>query len=310
MKILLAKPRGLCAGVKRAINIVELALKKYGAPIYVLHELVHNKYIINNLLKQGVIFIENFSEIPDNSVLIFSAHGVSKSIRQEAYSRNFNVILDATCPLVKKNHIKVTKANNKGNEVILIGHHGHPEINSTIGQYNNDKGGIYLIKNIKDVYNLKVKNINKLLFITQTTFSIDDASNIINELTKSFPNIIGQIKSDICYATINRQKAIKKIAKKSDLILIVGSKNSSNSNRLLELILKINKPAYLIDCVNDINIEWLRNIKIIGLTAGASVPNILILQILKKLKKLGVKHVIEMQANDEKMFFTLPKILK
>ncbi|CRK85486.1 4-hydroxy-3-methylbut-2-enyl diphosphate reductase [Candidatus Providencia siddallii] len=293
MKILMANPRGFCAGVKRAISIVDKALKKYGSPIYVKHELVHNQYIVDSLKRQGVIFIEELSEVPKDSILIFSAHGVSKTFSKEAYSRKLGLIYDATCPLVKKIHIEVLKASNEDSEVILIGHKEHPEIQGTIGYYSSAIGGIYIVTSKEDVWKLHVKNKKNLYFVTQTTLSIDDTSDIINSIITRFPNIIRPRRDNICYATRNRQEATKKIAKFSDIVFVIGSKNSSNSNRLVELVLKLKKQAYLIDDVKDINSDWLINVKIIGLTAGASAPDVLINKVINRLKKFGVNSIVE-----------------
>ncbi|BGI50935.1 MAG: 4-hydroxy-3-methylbut-2-enyl diphosphate reductase [Arsenophonus endosymbiont of Ceratovacuna japonica] len=309
MQILLANPRGFCAGVNRAISIVEYALSLYDTSIYVLHEIVHNYYLINNLRQQGVIFVEQISEVPDDAILIFSAHGVSQKIRQEAKKRNLTMLIDATCPLVTKVHMEVVRASNKGKEVIIIGYFGHPEINGIIGQYHNLTGGIYIVENIKDVLKLQVKDANNLCFITQTTLSIDSVSHIINALNNRFPNIVGPYKSNICYATINRQKAVLELMNKVDIMFIIGSQNSSNANRLFELAQKSDKPSYLIDSYNDIKKHWLNDIRIIGLTAGASTPDILISQVIKRLRYLGVNNVIELPGNKENVIFKLPKEL-
>lgn len=268
MQILMANPRGFCAGVDRAISIVERALEIYGAPIYVRHEVVHNRYVVDDLRQRGAIFIEEISEVPDGSILIFSAHGVSQAIRQEARSRDLTMLFDATCPLVTKVHMEVARASRKGKEAILIGHAGHPEVEGTMGQYNNPEGGMYLVESPEDVWKLQVKDENNLSFMTQTTLSVDDTSDVIDALTRRFPNIVGPRKDDICYATTNRQEAARELAEKADIVLVVGSKNSSNSNRLAELASRMGKAAFLIDGAEDIQIDWLKDKKIIGLTAG------------------------------------------
>ncbi|SUC21112.1 4-hydroxy-3-methylbut-2-enyl diphosphate reductase [Proteus mirabilis] len=242
MQILLANPRGFCAGVDRAISIVERALEIYGAPIYVRHEVVHNRYVVNDLRERGAIFIEEISEVPDNAILIFSAHGVSQAIRQEARSRNLTMLFDATCPLVTKVHMEVARASRKGKEAILIGHAGHPEVEGTMGQYSNPEGGMYLVESPDDVWKLKVKDEDNLCFMTQTTLSVDDTSEVIDALNKRFPKIIGPRKDDICYATTNRQEAARELAERADVVFVVGSKNSSNSNRLAELAQRAGKP--------------------------------------------------------------------
>ncbi|ABF14306.1 4-hydroxy-3-methylbut-2-enyl diphosphate reductase [Candidatus Palibaumannia cicadellinicola] len=308
MRILLANPRGFCAGVERAINIVEKVIAIYGPPIYVRHELVHNSYVVNTLRNQGVVFIEQIHEVPDGAVIIFSAHGVSKAIRKEVQSRNLT-IFDATCPLVTKVHMEVARASHKGIETILIGHYGHPEVEGTIGQYNNTDGGIYLVESLEDVWQLKVKNKNNLCFITQTTFSVDKSSAIIDALRQRFPFIKGPHKQDICYATTNRQEAVRNLTMATDIVLVVGSKNSSNSNRLVELAQQTGKPAYLIDCASDIKENWLQGINIIGVTAGASAPNILVLQVILKLQSFGAESAEELRGYEEKMIFDLPRNL-
>ncbi|STZ10805.1 4-hydroxy-3-methylbut-2-enyl diphosphate reductase [Morganella morganii] len=287
MRILLANPRGFCAGVDRAISIVERALELYGAPIYVRHEVVHNRYVVNDLRERGAIFIEEIAEVPDNAILIFSAHGVSQAIRQEARSRNLTMLFDATCPLVTKVHMEVARASRKGKEAILIGHAGHPEVEGTMGQYNNPEGGMYLVESPEDVWKLNVKDEENLSFMTQTTLSVDDTSEVIDALNARFPKIIGPRKDDICYATTNRQEAVRDLAGQADLVLVVGSKNSSNSNRLAELAQRVGKPSYLIDSADDINPDWLRDVDTIGLTAGASAPDVLVQQVISRLQELG-----------------------
>ncbi|UDG79914.1 4-hydroxy-3-methylbut-2-enyl diphosphate reductase [Candidatus Steffania adelgidicola] len=309
MRILLANPRGCCAGVNRAISIVEQALEMYNAPIYVRHEVVHNRYVVDKLRQRGVVFVEKISEVPNHSILIFSAHGVSQVVRTEARSRNLTVF-DATCPLVTKVHMEVARASRKGAEAILIGHIGHPEVEGTMGQYNNLNGGIYLVQSLDDVWRLKVKNINHLYFMTQTTLSVQDTSEISGALRKRFPSILGPRKNDICYATTNRQEAVCNLAANADIVLVVGSKNSSNANRLTELAQRIGKPAYLIDSAGDIEQHWLKRIQIIGVTASASAPNILVEQVVDRLYSLGAKDSEELLGREEKIVFEIPKDLK
>ncbi|NQY51371.1 MAG: 4-hydroxy-3-methylbut-2-enyl diphosphate reductase [Piscirickettsiaceae bacterium] len=309
MKLVLANPRGFCAGVDSAIGIVERAIELFGAPIYVRHELVHNHFVVDELWKRGVIFIEKLSEVPDSSTLIFSAHGVSKKVHEESRQRNLRVF-DATCPLVTKVHMEVNGYERKGQECILVGHHGHPEVEGTMGQYTAKKGGMYIVETSEDVFKLRVKNSNNLAFVTQTTLSIDDASVVINALKERFPNIDGPRNDDICYATQNRQNAVKNLSQQCDLILVVGSINSSNSNRLCELANRLNTLAYLIDDASDIDPEWLDGKRVIGLTAGASAPESLVQQVVTHLKTLGVVQVDENQGMCEKVRFPLPQELK
>ncbi|WP_340615389.1 4-hydroxy-3-methylbut-2-enyl diphosphate reductase [Xenorhabdus entomophaga] len=310
MQILLANPRGFCAGVDRAISIVERALELYGAPIYVRHEVVHNRYVVDNLRNRGAIFIEEISEVPDGAILIFSAHGVSQAIRAEARSRNLTMLFDATCPLVTKVHMEVARASRKGKEAILIGHAGHPEVEGTMGQYNNPKGGMYLVESPGDVWKLQVKDENNLCFMTQTTLSVDDTSEVIDALNARFPNIVGPRKDDICYATTNRQEAVRDLASGSDIVLVVGSKNSSNSNRLAELAQRVGKPAYLIDSADDIKEEWINGASAVGVTAGASAPDILVQQVIERLKTFGAKTVNELHGREENIVFEVPKELR
>lgn len=310
MKIVLANPRGFCAGVDRAISIVDRALEIYGAPIYVRHEVVHNRYVVEDLRARGAIFIEEISEVPDGSILIFSAHGVSQAVRAEAKARQLQMLFDATCPLVTKVHMEVARASRKGVEAILIGHAGHPEVEGTMGQYNNPQGGMYLVESPEDVWNLKVKDENNICFMTQTTLSVDDTYEVIDALRERFPNIIGPRKDDICYATTNRQEAVREMVDQVDLVLVVGSKNSSNSNRLAELASRAGKPAYLIDSQADIQSSWLQNVAIIGLTAGASAPDILVQEVIDHLKTLGVEDVQEMSGREENIVFEVPKALR
>lgn len=309
MQIILANPRGFCAGVDRAITIVERALELFGAPVYVRHEVVHNRYVVNRLKELGAIFIEDLNDVPDDSILIFSAHGVSKTVRDEAKLRQLR-IFDATCPLVTKVHMEVARASYRGEEVILIGHAGHIEVDGTMGQYSNPAGGIYLVESIKDVQNLQVKNDNHLCFTTQTTLSVDDTAEIIEALKNRFPNIRSPRKNDICYATTNRQQAVKQLSSQADIVLVVGSKNSSNSSRLAELARRNSKNAYLIDYASDINLKWLENAQTIGVTAGASAPEILVKQVIEHLKSLGCTSMIETEGISENITFEIPKELR
>ncbi|VFP86357.1 4-hydroxy-3-methylbut-2-enyl diphosphate reductase [Candidatus Erwinia haradaeae] len=310
MKILLANPRGFCAGVDRAISIVERVLDIYGAPIYVRHEIVHNRYVVNNLKNRGVIFIEDIGQIPDRSIVIFSAHGVSKLVYDKTIERDFLIVYDATCPLVKKVHLEVLRASQQGIEAIFIGHKGHPEVEGTMGQYTNPHGGMYLVSTLSDVFKLQIKDKENLRFMMQTTLSIDDSQQIINALYSRFPKIIGSRKNDICYATANRQQAVKNLAHCSELILVVGSKNSSNSNRLVELSRQLGCQTYLIDSEEDIQEEWLQNINCIGITAGASAPDILVRRVIRKLMELGATHSVEFLGHAENIIFQIPKELR
>jgi 4-hydroxy-3-methylbut-2-enyl diphosphate reductase len=309
MEIVLANPRGFCAGVDRAISIVNRALELFGAPIYVRHEVVHNKYVVNDLKQRGAIFVDELNEVPDNNTVIFSAHGVSKAVRNEAKQRGLTVF-DATCPLVTKVHMEVSRASRKNVECILIGHAGHPEVEGTMGQYESTEGAIYLVESVEDVATLSVKNPDELYFCSQTTLSVDDTSDIIDALIKRFPNIEGPRKDDICYATQNRQDAVRSIAPQVDLFLVVGAKNSSNSNRLKELATKLGTPAYLIDTADDIDANWLKNCNKIGVTAGASAPEILVQQVLSQLKNLGATEVTEFTGREENTVFAVPAELQ
>ena len=309
MKIILANPRGFCAGVDRAISIVELALEIHGAPIYVRHEVVHNRFVVNGLRERGAIFVEELSEVPDGAIVIFSAHGVSQAVRQEAKERNLKVF-DATCPLVTKVHMQVARASRKGTKAILIGHKGHPEVEGTMGQYSNQDGGIYLIEGVEDIANLPLQQDDEATFMTQTTLSIDDTSETIEALKAKYPSIQGPHKNDICYATTNRQQAVRELAKQSDLVIVVGSKNSSNSNRLAELASRMGVPAKLIDDPEDLRTEWLTDIHTIGITAGASAPEVLVQSVINRLKEMGVEIVEELEGCEENMFFEVPKELR
>ncbi|AJJ18677.1 MULTISPECIES: 4-hydroxy-3-methylbut-2-enyl diphosphate reductase [Yersinia] len=310
MQILLANPRGFCAGVDRAISIVERAIEMYGAPIYVRHEVVHNRYVVDSLRERGAIFIEEIAEVPDGSILIFSAHGVSQAVRAEARERKLTMLFDATCPLVTKVHMEVARASRKGKEAILIGHAGHPEVEGTMGQYSNPQGGMYLVESPDDVWALQVKDENNLCFMTQTTLSVDDTSAIIDALHQRFPKIVGPRKDDICYATTNRQEAVRNLANDADVVLVVGSKNSSNSNRLAELAQRMGKPAYLIDSAADIQELWLQGAARIGVTAGASAPDILVQQVIARLQALGAGGSIELSGREESIVFEVPKELR
>ena len=310
MQILLANPRGFCAGVDRAISIVERALEMYGAPIYVRHEVVHNRYVVSSLRERGAIFIEEIAEVPDNAILIFSAHGVSQAVRAEAKARNLTMLFDATCPLVTKVHMEVARASRKGVEAILIGHAGHPEVEGTMGQYSNANGGMYLVESPEDVFKLNVKDESNLCFMTQTTLSVDDTSDVIDALRQRFPAIIGPRKDDICYATTNRQEAVRVLARDAEVVLVVGSKNSSNSNRLAELAQRAGKLAKLIDSADDIQEEWVKDKQIIGVTAGASAPDILVQQVIQRLRELGGEAAIELIGREENIVFEVPKELR
>ncbi|MCC4106437.1 4-hydroxy-3-methylbut-2-enyl diphosphate reductase [Serratia ureilytica] len=310
MQILLANPRGFCAGVDRAISIVERALELYGAPIYVRHEVVHNRYVVDSLRERGAVFIEEIAEVPDGSILIFSAHGVSQAVRAEAKARDLTMLFDATCPLVTKVHMEVARASRRGTEAILIGHAGHPEVEGTMGQYSNPQGGMYLVESPEDVWKLQVKDESNLCFMTQTTLSVDDTSDVIDALRQRFPSIIGPRKDDICYATTNRQEAVRNLAGDADVVLVVGSKNSSNSNRLAELAQRVGKPAYLIDSAADIQESWLSEARNIGVTAGASAPDVLVQEVISRLKALGGVDVHEISGREENIVFEVPKELR
>lgn len=309
-QIKLANPRGFCAGVDRAIDIVNRALDVFGAPIYVRHEVVHNKFVVDSLRDRGAIFVEEVDQVPDDVILIFSAHGVSQSVRTEAENRGLQ-IFDATCPLVTKVHIEVTRYSREGRECILIGHAGHPEVEGTMGQYNNANGGeIYLVEDEADVESLVVKNPDALAYVTQTTLSMDDTAKVIDALRKKFPKIQGPRKDDICYATTNRQDAVRQLALECDLVLVVGSPNSSNSNRLRELAERCGTASYLIDGPDDINPEWIKNKNCIGITAGASAPEVLVKQVIEKLQACGATVPEEMAGTPENISFSLPKALR
>ncbi|WP_193073735.1 4-hydroxy-3-methylbut-2-enyl diphosphate reductase [Pseudomonas sp. FME51] len=310
MQIKLANPRGFCAGVDRAIEIVNRALEVFGPPIYVRHEVVHNKFVVEDLRNRGAIFVDELDEIPDDVIVIFSAHGVSKAVRDDAAARGLKVF-DATCPLVTKVHMEVVRYSRDGRECILIGHAGHPEVEGTMGQYDASSGGaIYLVENEEDVARLQVEDSSRLAFVTQTTLSMDDTARVIDALRERFPAIDGPRKDDICYATQNRQDAVKQLANECDLVLVVGSPNSSNSNRLRELSDRMGTPAYLIDGADEIRPEWLENVRNIGVTAGASAPDVLVQQVIQHLRDSGAESVEELAGRAENIVFSMPKELR
>ncbi|MDC3315896.1 4-hydroxy-3-methylbut-2-enyl diphosphate reductase [Candidatus Thioglobus sp.] len=308
MKIYLANPRGFCAGVDRAIEIVERAILKHGPPIYVRHEVVHNKFVVNNLKNKGAIFVDEISEVPSGSVVIYSAHGVSQAVRKEANDISA-VIYDATCPLVTKVHKEVTRRQKNNHQVILIGHAGHPEVEGTLGQAT-ENNNIDLVESIRDVEKIELEQGRDISFTTQTTLSIDDTNEIVEALKVKFPNIQSPKKSDICYATQNRQDSVKKVIKNSEILIVIGSKNSSNSNRLREIADNQGKPSYLVDGVEDIDNEWLNGINSIGLTAGASAPEILVQEVVSFLMSSGGTEVIEVDGAEESVSFPIPVLLK
>ncbi len=310
MEVKLANPRGFCAGVDRAIDIVNRALDIFGAPIYVRHEVVHNKFVVDALRERGAIFVEELHEVPDNVIVVFSAHGVPQSVRQEAEQRQLRVF-DATCPLVTKVHMEVVRYSREGRECVLIGHQGHPEVEGTMGQYDEVNGGhIYLVENETDVSQLDVKVPGNLAYVTQTTLSVDDTAKVIDALRKRFPTISGPKKDDICYATQNRQDAVKQLALECDLVLVVGSPNSSNSNRLRELADRCGADAYLIDSALDIRPSWLVGKKAIGVTAGASAPEVLVRDVVHKLETLGARPPEELPGATENISFSMPRELR
>ena len=305
MELLLANPRGFCAGVDRAIEIVERALVLHGAPIYVRHEVVHNKSVVDGLRKKCAIFIEDLSDVPSGSILIFSAHGVSQAVRHEAEARGLTVF-DATCPLVTKVHIEVSRMREQGKEIVMIGHAGHPEVEGTMGQSN---GGMYLVESPAQVAHLKVKDDKNLAYVTQTTLSVDDASTIIAALKTRFPFITGPKKDDICYATQNRQDAVKMLVKQCDVVVVVGSPNSSNSNRLREVAANVSVPAYLVNDASELQPEWFVGKARAGISAGASAPEVLVQGVIARLQQMGGEKVIELQGIVENVVFPLPKTL-
>jgi 4-hydroxy-3-methylbut-2-enyl diphosphate reductase len=310
MEIKLANPRGFCAGVDRAIDIVDRALELFGAPVYVRHEVVHNKFVVDGLRERGAVFVEELDEIPDDVICIFSAHGVSKAVRKEAELRKLKVF-DATCPLVTKVHFEVTKYSQDGMDCILIGHAGHPEVIGTMGQFDDSQGGfIHLVEDENDAYSLEVRDPSNLAYVTQTTLSMDDTSAVIDALREKFPLIQGPRKDDICYATQNRQDAVKQLAIESDVVLVVGSVASSNSNRLKELAERCGCVAFLIDGADDVDPSWFVGAKAIGITAGASAPEILVQDVIDRLVSYGASPPKELEGVDEKIRFSLPKELR
>ncbi len=311
MNIILANPRGFCAGVDRAIDIVQAALEKFGAPIYVRHEVVHNRFVVQDLKSKGAIFVEELHQIPDNSTVIFSAHGISQKVREEANQRKLTLVLDATCPLVTKVHLEVMRSSKNTQECILIGHAGHAEVEGTLGQYNNPQAAIYLVETLEDVNHLVIKNPENLSYVTQTTLSVDDTKLIIQALTLRFPNIVAPRKEDICYATQNRQDAVRKLAVQCDVMLVVGSKNSSNSNRLKELSEQMGTPAYLLDGAKCLEASWLKGVKNLGITAGASAPEVLVQDLIQYIQSnFSVSSTKEMKGIEENVVFSMPKELR
>ncbi|QQX81504.1 4-hydroxy-3-methylbut-2-enyl diphosphate reductase [Shewanella sp. KX20019] len=309
MNILLANPRGFCAGVDRAISIVERALELFSPPIYVRHEVVHNRYVVQNLKDRGAVFVEELDQVPDDSIVIFSAHGVSQAVRAEAKARGLKVF-DATCPLVTKVHLQVTRASRKGVECILIGHAGHPEVEGTMGQYDNPEAGVHLVESPDDVAKLEVKDPDNLCFVTQTTLSMDDTADVIASLQKKFPAIEGPRKDDICYATQNRQDAVRNISENAELFIVVGSKNSSNSNRLRELAQKKGTNAYLVDNADDVNSAWFDGVKRVAVTAGASAPEVLVKQVVDAIADMAPSVITEVEGRLEDTVFAVPAELR
>ena len=303
MNVYLANPRGFCAGVERAISIVERALTLHGAPIYVRHEVVHNKFVVDDLRNKGAVFIEELSEVPTGSTVIFSAHGVSQAVREEAQTRGLQVF-DATCPLVTKVHVEVAKMRDEGREIIMIGHRGHPEVEGTMGQ---SRGGMYLVETPADVQALAVTDADRLAYVTQTTLSVDDAQRIVDALRQRFPNIVGPKKDDICYATQNRQDAVKFMARQCDLVIVVGSPNSSNSNRLREVAAALGCEAYMVDGAAQLQPSWVNGKLRVGVTAGASAPEVLVQAVVQRLKELGAAGVTQLDGIKEGVTFPLPK---
>jgi 4-hydroxy-3-methylbut-2-en-1-yl diphosphate reductase len=303
MDVILANPRGFCAGVDRAIAIVEQALAQYGAPIYVRHEVVHNKFVVDDLKEKGAVFVDELDAVPRGATVVFSAHGVSQTVRSEAILRGLNVF-DATCPLVTKVHVEVAKMRAQGREIIMVGHAGHPEVEGTMGQA---RGGIYLVESIDDVAGLLVRDPGQLAYVTQTTLSVDDAAAVVAALKARFPDIVGPKKDDICYATQNRQDAVKVLVPKVDAVIVVGSPNSSNSNRLREVAANRGVPAYMIDRAEELQTEWVAGKRRVGVTAGASAPEVLVRDVIARLKALGALGVTELSGVVEKVTFPLPK---
>ena len=303
MQVLLATPRGFCAGVDRAIAIVEQALTQFGAPIYVRHEVVHNRFVVDDLRRKGAVFVENLDDVPRGATLIFSAHGVSKAVRAEAAARGLTVF-DATCPLVTKVHVEITKQHEHGYEIVMIGHAGHPEVEGTMGQC---QGRVYLAETVADVAGLPIQNPERVSYVTQTTLSVDDAAAIVAALKARFPNIVGPKKDDICYATQNRQDAVKFLSREVDVVVVVGSQNSSNTNRLREVAQLRGVPAYMVDTADELQPAWFENKPRVGVTAGASAPEVLVRDVVARLEALGAGHVAELSGVVEKVVFPLPK---
>jgi len=303
MQIVLANPRGFCAGVDRAIAIVEQALAKFGAPIYVRHEVVHNRFVVDDLRGKGAVFVESLADVPDGATVVFSAHGVARSVRSEAALRGLNVF-DATCPLVTKVHVEVAKMHAEGREIVMIGHAGHPEVDGTMGQCS---GGVYLVESVADVASLEVRDASRLAYVTQTTLSVDDAAAIVAALRARFPGITGPKTDDICYATQNRQDAVKALSGEVDIVIVVGSPNSSNSNRLREVAAQRGTPAYMVDDAGELDPAWIAGGKRVGVTAGASAPELLVRQVIARLRTLGAVSVREMSGVVERVVFPMPK---
>ncbi len=304
MEVVLANPRGFCAGVDRAIEIVERAIEIHGAPIYVRHEVVHNRFVVDDLRRKGAVFVEDLEEVPAGATVIFSAHGVSQAVRQEASARGLRVF-DATCPLVTKVHVEVSRTSDAGRDIVMIGHAGHPEVEGTMGQVSD--GSIHLVETVDDVARLEVGDPANLAYVTQTTLSVDDARAIINALKARFPAIVAPKKDDICYATQNRQDAVKQLAKACDVVLVVGSPNSSNSNRLREVAANFGVQAYMVDRAADLDPNWVQGARRVGITAGASAPEVLVTDVVERLKSLGASKVTELQGTPENVTFSLPK---
>ncbi|MGM0639784.1 MAG: 4-hydroxy-3-methylbut-2-enyl diphosphate reductase [Pseudomonadota bacterium] len=310
MRIRLANPRGFCAGVDRAIEIVNRSLDAFGPPIYVRHEVVHNRYVVDTLRERGAVFVEELHEVPDDVIVIFSAHGVSRAVQEEADRRGLKVF-DATCPLVTKVHLEVLRYARRGQECVLIGHQGHPEVEGTLGRYDTTHGGaMYLVEDEEDVARLEVKDPSRLAFVTQTTLSMDDTARVIDALRAKFPEIEGPRKDDICYATQNRQDAVRELADGCDLVLVVGSPNSSNSNRLRELSERVGTPAYLIDSAEQIDTAWLEGVSAVGVTAGASAPDVLVQGVIQRLQELGAEAPEELDGRVETITFSMPRELR
>lgn len=310
MQILLANPRGFCAGVDRAIDIVERAIELFGAPIYVRHEVVHNRYVVERLRSMGAVFVEELDEVPDDATVIFSAHGVARAVQDEARRRDLKVF-DATCPLVTKVHMEVSRYAREGREVILIGHEGHPEVEGTMGQFDTQFGGrIVLVETPEDVERIEIKDPERLAFVTQTTLSVDDTQRVVDALRARFPTLTTPRKEDICYATQNRQDAVKRLVERCDIILVVGSPSSSNSNRLREIAEKAGIPGYLIDGPQDMNREWFEGKRVVGVTAGASAPEVLVERVVARLREWGGQQPESLQGQVENVVFSLPRELR